>query len=113
MYAKNNMMPVLMAIESAVALVVFAIVFFLVKSEPPTPPSASASSNKAPSTAATYLQSLRTLAVDLQFWVLFLMFGLALGTFNTLATLINEVILPYNYSNVRPHSARFALSLAD
>jgi hypothetical protein len=85
-----------MAIEAVIAIGVLAVVYLFVESEPATPASA-ASENRQPE---NYVASLKVLYTDINFWLLFAMFGLALGTFNTLATLLNELILPYNYTNV-------------
>jgi len=69
------------------------IIFF--RSKPPTPPSSSAETARED----TFGQALKRLAFDKNFWILCIIFGFALGAYNTLATVLNEILKPFGYTD--------------
>eukprot|EP00005_Dracoamoeba_jomungandri_P003517 CAMPEP_0174258512 /NCGR_PEP_ID=MMETSP0439-20130205/7488_1 /TAXON_ID=0 /ORGANISM="Stereomyxa ramosa, Strain Chinc5" /LENGTH=437 /DNA_ID=CAMNT_0015342045 /DNA_START=49 /DNA_END=1362 /DNA_ORIENTATION=- len=93
-----NDIPFMLFIQACIvsALVVPFVLFF--RSEPKTPPSAGASRDYNAETDA-FWPSLKLIASNWNFYFLFLVTGFGLGSFNTLATVINELIEPYGYSN--------------
>lgn len=63
----------------------------------PTPPS---ESSEAELRNESLIGTISTLVKDINFWILAISFGLGLGAFNTLATLLTQIVTPYGYSNV-------------
>lgn len=82
--------------QAGIAVVVALLAVLFIREKPPTPPSLSAASEAREEKA---LESLKTLAKDPNFWLLFLAFGFGLGSFNTLATLINQIVAPLGYND--------------
>jgi FLVCR family MFS transporter 7 len=64
-----------------------------VPAKPPTPPTASSSVAK-PALRA----SLRALAKNPVFWLVFITFSVYVGFFNSLSSLINQILAPYGFS---------------
>lgn len=60
---------------------------------PPTPPSFSAESKKE----ENFFYSVKIIFKNINFWILFFEFGISLGAYNTLATILNELMVPFNY----------------
>jgi len=91
----SGKVPLLMLIEAGIvsALCVPLILFF--RSAAPTPPSGAADVVKE----ENFVHSLKEISTNLNFWLLFFEFGLGLGAYNTLATVINEICKPFGYSN--------------
>lgn len=69
----------------------------MISDRPPTPPSASAEVDRE----ENFVRSIKVLLTDPNFWVLLIGFGIGLGAYNTLATVLNEVLEPEKYTNVR------------
>ncbi|KAF2733462.1 MFS general substrate transporter [Polyplosphaeria fusca] len=66
---------------------------FFIPSAPPTPPSYSSSISKTP-----ILSSLRTILRRPSFYIVFLTFGIYVGSFNSFSSLINQILYPYGFS---------------
>lgn len=91
----DDLMPLLL-VEAGIAVLVALLAVLFIREKPPTPPSLSAASETRNERA---LESLKTLVIDPNFWLLFLAFGFGLGSFNTLATLINQIVAPEGYND--------------
>ncbi|XP_013401658.1 solute carrier family 49 member A3 [Lingula anatina] len=63
-------------------------------STPPTPPTASAERESEP-----FLLGLKQIAKNKQYWVLTVCFGAGLGLFNSLTTLIEQILCPWGYDD--------------
>ena len=88
-------------------LLVFALIntvafffSFFMKSHPPSPPSHSAHlSEQEDATTETYKMHLVELFKNRNYWLLFLAFGIGGGIFNSLATLLQQIIAPAGYND--------------
>eukprot|EP00002_Diphylleia_rotans_P018704 TRINITY_DN3617_c0_g1_i1.p1 TRINITY_DN3617_c0_g1~~TRINITY_DN3617_c0_g1_i1.p1 ORF type:complete len:448 (+),score=102.51 TRINITY_DN3617_c0_g1_i1:47-1390(+) len=87
--------PFMLLVEAIICSVAFILFALLFKNNPPTPPSAS----QMPKDLENMSQSIRALMTDREFWIIFIEFGIGLGAFNSLATLINQILEPYGYTN--------------
>eukprot|EP01060_Flectonema_neradi_P009248 TRINITY_DN16604_c0_g1_i1.p1 TRINITY_DN16604_c0_g1~~TRINITY_DN16604_c0_g1_i1.p1 ORF type:complete len:475 (+),score=37.63 TRINITY_DN16604_c0_g1_i1:40-1425(+) len=85
-------------IFSIAAAVSFVLTYLIIDKGPPTPPSASCEYIQ-PAASTSYFQSVKLAFRDIHFLTLCLSFGLALGSFNTLATVLNQLLTPYGYDN--------------
>jgi len=90
-----SQVPTMILYEAIIVsiMVVPSCIFF--RDKPPTPPSASAS----PVRSDDFIQSLRDIFTNPSFLIVMTEFALVFGAYNTLATIINQLILPYGYSN--------------
>jgi FLVCR family MFS transporter 7 len=100
--------PVLMLVELAVAAAGFLLVFFFFESRPPTAPTYSQALRHAASAAASTTLSdvlsklwgdVRACLGNRDFRVLFVGFGVGLGVFNTLTTVIEQIVAPSGYTS--------------
>lgn len=73
---------------------IICIPSFFVPAKPPTPPSASGETQKL-----SLRDSARGLHSSLEFWLLLTPFVVYVGFFNSISTIINQVMLPYGFSN--------------
>lgn len=73
---------------------------FFIPSAPPTPPSASASHvlNHEPLNVRA---SLLKLSRSVEFWLIFLPFAVYVGLFNSISSLLNQMLEPYGYSEMQ------------
>lgn len=73
---------------------------FFIPSAPPTPPSASASHvlNHRPLNVRA---SLLKLSRSVEFWLIFLPFAVYVGLFNSISSLLNQMLEPYGYSETQ------------
>eukprot|EP01064_Diplonema_japonicum_P037002 TRINITY_DN8560_c0_g1_i1.p1 TRINITY_DN8560_c0_g1~~TRINITY_DN8560_c0_g1_i1.p1 ORF type:complete len:468 (+),score=45.93 TRINITY_DN8560_c0_g1_i1:28-1431(+) len=83
-------------IFACIAFAACVLSYVVVTAAPLTPPSASTGNE---SQAATYATTLKIAFKNGYFMLLCLSFGLALGAFNTLATVMNQILTPYGYDN--------------
>eukprot|EP01114_Cavostelium_apophysatum_P015978 TRINITY_DN4470_c0_g1_i2.p1 TRINITY_DN4470_c0_g1~~TRINITY_DN4470_c0_g1_i2.p1 ORF type:complete len:481 (+),score=61.94 TRINITY_DN4470_c0_g1_i2:51-1493(+) len=87
--------PVMLVAEAGLATAILLICSALLKDKPEFPPSLSATTTRE----ENYGKSMKLLFTDKNFWVLLLEFGLGLGAFNTIATVVNQLVIPFHYSN--------------
>jgi FLVCR family MFS transporter 7 len=73
---------------------VIAIPSFFVPAGPPTPPAPSCETPKQP-----LLTSVRQLAGNFEFWLVLIPYGVYVGFFNSISSLLNQMMLPYNFSS--------------
>lgn len=75
---------------------VASIPSFFIPSRPPTPPSASSSTPKTPLLPAI-IQLLKTL----EFWLIFISFSIYVGFFNSVSSLLNQILSPHGFSETQ------------
>ncbi|KPJ00323.1 Feline leukemia virus subgroup C receptor-related protein 2 [Papilio xuthus] len=85
-------------------LFVFILLFF--KAAPPTPPSAAA--DLGSSLDSNFLQSIRKLFMNRNYVLLLLSYGLNVGVFYAISTLLNQVVLTY-YPGANEDAGRIGL----
>jgi FLVCR family MFS transporter 7 len=66
---------------------------------PPSPPSASAEIALAEAADANFLFALKSVAKNTQFWILFASFAIFVAFFNAISSLMNQIVVPYGYSD--------------
>ncbi|KAK2846347.1 hypothetical protein FQN49_005813 [Arthroderma sp. PD_2] len=66
---------------------------FFVPSRPPTPPSSASATEKPP-----LLASLRELVTRTEFWLIFFPFSIYVGLFNSISSLLNQILYPHGFS---------------
>ncbi|XP_041476852.1 solute carrier family 49 member A3-like isoform X1 [Lytechinus variegatus] len=81
-------------IPGIVSGVLAVVVMCYCKNAPPTPPSASAASHHS-----SFFSGLKQIIRIKAFWVLFIVFGAGLAVFNSIITIIEEVLCPVGYSD--------------
>jgi MFS family permease len=81
----------LLRIESQAT--VASIPSFFIPATPPTPPSASSATTKTPLLPAVS-QMLKTL----EFWLILIPFGVYVGFFNSVSSLLNQILSPHGFS---------------
>eukprot|EP00039_Didymoeca_costata_P005797 m.84733 g.84733 ORF g.84733 m.84733 type:complete len:468 (+) comp12978_c0_seq1:206-1609(+) len=91
--SKPSEMGTLMMVFAIPATVGFVVCVFLFKDKPPTPPSASAHEESHP-----FFEGLRLVFRSPAFVMLFLAFGIGLGIFNAVSTLLAQMIAPQGYT---------------
>ncbi|KAL1918120.1 uncharacterized protein VTP21DRAFT_3386 [Calcarisporiella thermophila] len=80
-------------LTAAIIATVFAIPTPFIPNKPPTPPSPSAFYEPEP-----YLQGVQKLVRNINFWVLFFVFGSFVGAFSAFTSLLSLIVTPYNYT---------------
>jgi len=93
--SKASEIPFMLLMEAVILSVLIAPPLILFRSRPPTPPSLAASSQRE----QKFTEAIKSIFKSKDFVILFIVFGLALGAFNTLATIINELVDPFGYTN--------------
>ncbi|KAL8394678.1 hypothetical protein RB595_002573 [Gaeumannomyces hyphopodioides] len=83
-----------MVLYVAIISSVCALPAFFIPAAPPTPAAPSGETRKA-----DILESLRLLIVSPEFWMLFIPFAFYVGFFNSISSLLNQIMVPYGYSN--------------
>ncbi|KAI1370033.1 major facilitator superfamily domain-containing protein [Xylaria arbuscula] len=73
--------------------VVVSLPSFFIPSAPPTPPEPSGSTPKTP-----LLSSLRTLR-SLELWLILIPYAVYVGFFNSISSLLNQILVPYGFSS--------------
>ncbi|KAF9887996.1 hypothetical protein FE257_009385 [Aspergillus nanangensis] len=66
---------------------------FFIPAKPPTPPSASSTITKTP-----LVPALTQLLKTLEFWLIMVAFAVYVGFFNSVSSLLNQILAPYNFS---------------
>ena len=82
-----------MTLYVAIISTVATIPSFFIPSKPPTPVSAS-STHTAPSLP----QTVRILSRNPTFWLVFIPFAIYVGFFNSISSLLTQILTPYNFS---------------
>ncbi|KAJ5640470.1 MFS-type transporter [Penicillium herquei] len=82
-----------MVLYIAVIATVASIPAFFLPAEPPTPPSASSAVPRTPLVEAT-----RELLTTVEFWLIFIPFSIYVGFFNSVSSLLNQILEPHGYS---------------
>eukprot|EP01119_Soliformovum_irregulare_P011933 TRINITY_DN3057_c0_g2_i1.p1 TRINITY_DN3057_c0_g2~~TRINITY_DN3057_c0_g2_i1.p1 ORF type:complete len:486 (+),score=149.16 TRINITY_DN3057_c0_g2_i1:29-1486(+) len=90
--------PLMLLIEGVIVAVILIPCTILLKDKPEHPPSYTASIG-SPMMSSDLITNTKKLFTDINFILLFCEFGLGLGTFNAIATVINQLVQPYGYSN--------------
>ncbi|KAL4908235.1 hypothetical protein BDW74DRAFT_98705 [Aspergillus multicolor] len=80
-------------IDQSQQATVAAIPSFFIPANPPTPPSASSAATKTP-----LVPALTQLLQTLEFWLVLIPFGIYVGFFNSVSSLLNQILSPYNFS---------------
>lgn len=103
--ALTNSIPILLIITAALALVSFILVFFLLKQKPKFPPSLTALRQQQKEQTLMkggkgkeFKEAILFLMKDKNYIVLFLCYALNVGAFQSLATLVSQLLAPYGYS---------------
>eukprot|EP01101_Sappina_pedata_P012052 TRINITY_DN8216_c0_g1_i1.p2 TRINITY_DN8216_c0_g1~~TRINITY_DN8216_c0_g1_i1.p2 ORF type:complete len:734 (-),score=126.68 TRINITY_DN8216_c0_g1_i1:14-2215(-) len=86
----------MLLIEAGIATALMVLPLVFVRSKPPSPPSASQDNDDR---GETMLTTLRVLFTDFNFVLLLIVFGLSLGTFNSLATLLGQIVSVFGYTD--------------
>ncbi|KAL2360574.1 hypothetical protein RJZ56_006558 [Blastomyces dermatitidis] len=89
---KSSEIPNMVLYVSIISTVVCVPSFFI-PSAPPTPPTASAAIERIPLTKSP-LKLIRTL----EFWLIFLPFSVYVGLFNSISSLLNQILEPHGFS---------------
>jgi len=89
--------PRLLYLNAIIINALLLPIVFLFRGKPSLPPSASASVPRE----ENFLLGLKKLVMDKNFWILCIVFGFALGAYNTLATVINEMMEKFGYDNMQ------------
>jgi predicted MFS family arabinose efflux permease len=82
-----------MVLYISIIATVASIPSFFIPAAPPTPPSASSAGSKAPFRPAL-IQLLKTL----EFWLILIPFSVYVGFFNSVSSLLNQILEPYGFS---------------
>ncbi|KAL2819459.1 major facilitator superfamily domain-containing protein [Aspergillus granulosus] len=82
-----------MVLYLAIMATVASLPSFFIPAKPPTPPSPSSTITKTPLRPAVS-QMLRTL----EFWLILVPFGVYVGFFNSVSSLLNQILSPYDFS---------------
>lgn len=94
-------MPLSVLVCAIISTVAILPVFFM-SENPPTHPSLSAATLQTTTLNGTYLSfwsSLLKVAKNRQFWILWFGFSIFVAFFDVFSTLINQIVLPFGYSN--------------
>ncbi|KAI1845984.1 hypothetical protein JX266_007793 [Neoarthrinium moseri] len=83
-----------MVLYVSVIATVICIPSFFVPAAPPTPPAPSCETPKEP-----LLASVRRLGRNLEFWLILLPYGIYVGLFNSISSLLNQMMMPYGFSS--------------
>ncbi|KAL4932233.1 putative cell surface receptor/MFS transporter (FLVCR) [Aspergillus undulatus] len=82
-----------MVLYISIMATVASLPSFFIPSQPPTPPSASSAATKTP-----LLPAIKQLLQTLEFWLVLIPFGVYVGFFNSISSLLNQILSPYNFS---------------
>ncbi|KAE8132340.1 major facilitator superfamily domain-containing protein [Aspergillus pseudotamarii] len=82
-----------MVLYISVIATIAAIPSFILPSEPPTPPSASSATTRTP-----LLPAIAQLFKTLEFWLILIPFSVYVGFFNSVSSLLNQILAPYAFT---------------
>lgn len=83
-----------MVLYVSIIATVICLPSFFVPAAPPTPPAPSGETPKEP-----LLASARKLSKNLEFWLIFIPYGVYVGFFNSISSLLNQIMMPYGFSS--------------
>lgn len=89
--------PAMTLYVAAIASVA-ALPALFIADRPPTPPTAGASAIAANRRTASAARDARVLLTSLEFYLVFIPFGVYVGFFNAFSSLLNQILEPYGYS---------------
>ncbi|RZC18433.1 putative MFS-type transporter C09D4.1, partial [Asbolus verrucosus] len=75
--------------------VLLVLILFLFKNEPPTPPSYAHTQPSDNEQSVSFLQSLKRLVLNGSYMLLLISYGINVGVFYAISTLLNQIILEY------------------
>ncbi|GJP87489.1 hypothetical protein CBS63078_2139 [Aspergillus niger] len=84
-----------MVLYISVIATIAALPSFFIPSKPPTPPSASSASTNA---SAPLLPAITQLLRTLEFYLILIPFSIYVGFFNSISSLLNQILEPYSYT---------------
>jgi MFS transporter, FLVCR family, MFS-domain-containing protein 7 len=83
-----------MVLYVSIIATVISMPSFFVPGRPPTPPAASGKTAKEP-----LLTSFRKLGRNVEFWLILIPFGVYVGFFNSISSLLNQIMMPYGFTS--------------
>ncbi|KAH6648083.1 major facilitator superfamily domain-containing protein [Truncatella angustata] len=83
-----------MVLYVSIIATVICIPSFFIPAAPPTPPAPSGETPKEP-----ILTSLRKLSKNVEFWLIFIPYGVYVGFFNSISSLLNQIMMPYGFTS--------------
>lgn len=83
-----------MVLYVSIIATIICVPSFFVPGTPPTPPAPSGDTPKDP-----LFLSLRKLANNVEFWLVLIPYGIYVGFFNSLSTLLNQIMMPYGFTS--------------
>ncbi|CAD7092327.1 unnamed protein product [Hermetia illucens] len=89
-------------------LLILMVLFF--KDKPPTPASAAQETSHSPGEDASFLESLKSLALNRNYILLLVSYGMNVGVFYAISTLLNPVVLTY-YPGAEVDAGRIGLCI--
>jgi len=87
--------PMMLVYEAIIVTLLSVHVLYLLSDRPPTPPSA-CSFQPIPE---NYIKEIKKVSASKNFWLLCIVFCFSFGTFNAMATIIDQLLSPYGYSS--------------
>ncbi|OOF98115.1 hypothetical protein ASPCADRAFT_394931 [Aspergillus carbonarius ITEM 5010] len=84
-----------MVLYISIIATIAALPSFFIPSHPPTPPSASSASTD---TSTPLLPAIRQLLGTLEFYLILIPFSIYVGFFNSISSLLNQILEPYSYT---------------
>jgi len=97
--SKASELTNLLIIEAGITTIFGVFIGLFVQDAPPSPPSSSQSSFHHHDMQPTLMKATKLLFTDLHYLLLFVVFGLGLGAFNTVATVLNQLLVPFDYGD--------------
>ncbi|KAJ6646813.1 MFS-type transporter EF102 [Pseudolycoriella hygida] len=95
---QSSDMPFTLMICAIVAAVALVPAIFM-PALPPTPPSASAAMSLADAADEPFWTAITKISKNLHFWILFIVFSIYVAFFNAFSSLINQIVIPYGYTD--------------
>lgn len=83
-----------MVLYISIIATVICVPSFFIPAAPPTPPAPSGETPKEP-----LLTSARKLSRNLEFWLILIPFGVYVGFFNSISSLLNQIMVPYDFTS--------------
>ncbi|KAK6066595.1 major facilitator superfamily transporter [Seiridium cupressi] len=84
----------MMVLYVSIIATVICIPSFFIPAAPPMPPAPSGNTPKEP-----LLTSVRKLGRNLEFWLIFIPYGVYVGFFNSISSLLNQIMMPYGFTS--------------